>query len=861
MDPVEAALFAVPPPPKGAVRRVRLQQRLDDGVKGPLTLVTAPAGTGKTVLVSSWISGLHGSHTVVWLSLDDSTVGPATFWHSVVSSLARRGVDVPPPISTGPDAGDVSFTSSIASRVRAHPEPVVLVLDCDGALPRDVGSKLDAFIRLSRGQLRVVLLTREDPLLPLHRYRLAGTLVELRMADLAFTPDEAEQMLRGLGVHLSSSAMDAIISRTQGWAAGLRMAAMSLAHRADREEATLRLAGDTGTVAEYLLAEVLDTQPVALRQLLLDTSVVDILRPGLAAALAGPHADRALSFLVHGNAFLTELPESPGCYRYHHLFRELLRAQLAYESPERSVELHRVAATWLADHGHVVDAVRHAIVTRDWDAAARFAVDDLSITALLAARPTEALTEALARIPKTTEGTAVSIIAAARAVASRDRRAASAIRRAQRSLADPASESWPAGELAVQVLRLVHARQTGDAGAALDSAAAARVLMHVQDRGRLVAHPELDALIESNRGAALVLGGHLDDAADAFAAAAATVHVAGRDGPLIDALGHGALLAALRGDLRKSTDLAVRAVRLCSAAGLTPDWCPGAAEVALTYVHTERYDIGGGRDHAALAARCDLTAGDPLPAAMLALAQARICVAGGDLEGALAILDEPVDLLPGWLAHRLGAERAAMLVASGEATDAGDVDAPTLLSSVQLSSAEESPPSAKVDALLRSATRYLGSGSRQRAVREVDHALRIAAPEMSRRAFRAAPHELWRLIEQNDGLMSRHAWLTNDPAAGPATGLIPRPRHALIDLTGTDRTESSDQQIFEPLTDKEREVLGHLSELLTTDEIAAVMFISVNTVRTHVRNILRKLAASRRNEAVRRARVLKIIPG
>ena len=123
------------------------------------------------------------------------------------------------------------------------------------------------------------------------------------------------------------------MSRTQGWAAGLRMAAMSLAHRADREEAARRFAGDTGTVAEYLLAEVLNTQPDGVRQLLLDTSVVDVLRPGLASALAGPHAERALSFLVHGNAFLEELPEFPGCYRYHDLFRELLRAQLAYESP------------------------------------------------------------------------------------------------------------------------------------------------------------------------------------------------------------------------------------------------------------------------------------------------------------------------------------------------------------------------------------------------------------------------------------------------------------------------------------------------------------------------------------------------
>ena len=246
---------------------------------------------------------------------------------------------------------------------------------------------------------------------------------------------------------------------------------------------------------------------------------------------------------------------------------------------------------------------------------------------------------------------------------------------------------------------------------------------------------------------------------------------------------------------------------------------------------------------------------------MLALAQSRICLAEGDLEGALSILDEPVDLLPGWLAHRLGVERAAMLVASGDSADAGDIDAPTQLSSVQLPSGQETAPSAKVDSLLRSATRHLGSGNRQRAVRELDHALRIAAPELSRRPFRAAPHELWQLLEKNDDLMSRHAWLTTDPAAAPATGLIPHPRHALIDLTASDRTQSSDQQIFEPLTDKEREVLGHLSELLTTDEIAAVMFISVNTVRTHVRNILRKLAASRRNEAVRRARLLKIIPG
>ncbi len=272
----------------------------------------------------------------------------------------------------------------------------------------------------------MVLLSREDPLLPLHRYRLAGTLTELRMADLGFTRDEARAMLAGLGVDLSESAMDAMIGRTQGWAAGLRMAAMSLAHQVDREEAARKLAGDTGTVAEYLLAEVLDTQPAGVRRLLLETSVVDVIRPGLATALAGPHADRALSFLVHGNAFLEELPEGIGCYRYHDLFRQLLRAQLAYESPEHWVELHKVAAAWFASHGLVDDAARHAAAVEEWDLAARYVVDDLSVVSLLTGWPSEGLHDVLTQLPRSVDGIAVQVVTAARALSAGDHKGASA---------------------------------------------------------------------------------------------------------------------------------------------------------------------------------------------------------------------------------------------------------------------------------------------------------------------------------------------------------------------------------------------------------------------------------------------------
>jgi LuxR family maltose regulon positive regulatory protein len=816
---------------------------LDAGVCGPLTLVSAPAGTGKTVLVSSWASGLGPGRSVVWVSLRDATIGPGAFWHLVVTGLARQGVGVSPAASAGPDAGHPSYTTSVAEGILRHPEPVVLVLDCDGVLSSDVAKRLDSLLQRSGGHLRVVLLSREDPLLPLHRYRLAGTLTELRMADLGFTRDEAGAMLAGLGVDLSESAMDAMIDRTQGWAAGLRMAAMSLAHQVDREEAARKLAGDTGTVAEYLLAEVLDTQPAGVRQLLLETSVVDVIRPGLAPALAGPHADRALSFLVHGNAFLEELPEGIGCYRYHDLFRQLLRAQLAYESPARWVELHKVAAAWFAATGLVEDAARHAAVVGEWDLAARYVVDDLSVVSILTGRPSEGLHDVLTQLPRSVDGIAARVVTAARALSSGDHKGAGACLQQARELLDaPSTESWPAAELAVAVLQLVLARQSGDPDAAFVSGAAAQALLHMQDPTRVAAHPEIEAAVEANLAGAQVLVGRLEEATEAFATFVASTDAAGREHAHIDALGHGALLAAWSGDLTRAADLAVRAIRLSSAVGLTPNSCSGAAEVALAYVDGERYDLAGAREHAERAGRC-VASCDPLPAAMLALTRARIQRAGGDVSGARRTLSDATEGLPDWLIDQLVLERDG-------AHPAGQPDDADVL---RLATRDgRTAPATKVDTLLQSAAQKLRNGNESTALRDLDHALRLAAPEQSRRVFREAPDELWQLLRRHDPIWRRHAWLTDRRPSGDGMQ-VPQSRSAAR-LTADDGS-----RIYEPLTEKEREVLGHLSELLTTEEIAAVMFISVNTVRTHVRNILRKLAASRRNEAVRRARDLKLI--
>lgn len=860
-DPFEAAAFMVPPPPAGFVRRHRLESLLDAGAGSPLTLVSAPAGTGKTVLVSSWASGLGAGRTVVWISLRDATTSPTAFWRLIVSGLGRSGVEVPAAVTSGPEPGPSSYPASIAEAILGHCEPVVLVLDCDGVLSAEVARRLDSLLQRAGSQLRVVLLGRADPLLPLHRYRRAGTLTELRMADLGFTPDEARALLAGLGVDLSESAMDATIGRTRGWVAGLRMAAMLLAQHADREEAARRLVGDTGTVAEYLLAEVLDTQTAGVRRLLLDTSVVDVLRPGLATALAGRHADEALGFLVHGNVFLEELRDGVGCYRYHDLFRDLLRAQLAYEAPERWVELHKVAAAWFAAHDLVGEAARHAVLLEEWDLAARYVVDDLSVVSILIGRPSERLHEALTTLPRTGDGAAALLVNAAWLAASGHLKgAAAAVERAREQLAAANSDSWPAAELAAAVIELLLARRTGDADRALTFAAEAQTLVRKQDPARLAAHPEIEAEIQVNVAAALVLQGRLDEAADTFAAVAGASEVAGREHAHIDALGQGALLAAWRGELTLALDLAGRATRLSSADGLTPPECPSAAEVALAYVDTERYDLVGARAHAHRAEGCASTAHDLLPAAMLSLARARIHRAEGDIQGAISALDDAGYGLPRWLQVQVDLERARFHRDLEPSVVGPHDDAAARSPIVDLDVSDLSicdrrgSLAARVAAYVQSATGKLRDGQGSGALRDLELALRLAAPEQSRRVFREAPDELWHLLRRHDDLWSRHGWLT-DRRPHVQSAALPQPR------TGGRTPEQSDEppRIYEPLTAREREVLGHLSELLTTEEIAATMFISVNTVRTHVRNILRKLAASRRNEAVRRARDLMLI--
>lgn len=877
--------FIIPTQADGLLHRNRLMEKLEAAVAGPLTLVSAPAGTGKTVLVSDWARGTQAWGPIAWVTLQASDSSVQTFRSSITQGLRRCGVNVEPPAAQTAGA-DTDHADAIVSALLGRPEPqrgepVVVVLDCEAEISTQVADELDAMLHRSGGLLRLVVATRADPALPLHRYRLAGTVAEIRMADLAFTLDEARELMRKAGLKLSGTALQTVVDRTDGWAAGLRFAAVFLDQNGDQDRAALEFRGDIGDVAEYLIAEVLGVQAEGGRQLLLETSIVDVLRPGLSEAVAGPQAQRALAVLVRGNSFLCEVPDAPGFYRYQQLFLELLRAELAYEMPQRVPDLHRAAAAWLADEGLVEEAVRHSVAASDWEGAARYLIDDLAVGRLLLPGRGP-LSDLLARLPEGTDGAAASLVRAAQAMAVSDVEACGEhLIRAEGQLGGARTPHWGAAALALQTLRLTHSAAMADVERALGFAASAERLLHAQVRQRVDDHPELLVLIESGRGTAWLAAGKLDDAVEAFSAAARAADRPGCERSLISCLGHLALLSALRGQLRRAADLAARVDAMQQEASTAGAVCTSAV-VALAWVNTERYDLSAARRYAQRAAESMSISDEPTSRAMLALVEARVRRARGDVEGALAHIIAARSQVPpqsGWLQDLLRIEEAELNVVNGQPVLAAqiveglsDPESPEgglVLARARMAAGEvfESPASTlrnvaaplpvRVGGWLFEATRQLDGGDEPRAGQALERSLRLAAPERLRRPFREASPQVRQLLRADPQLAAEHGWLGAATLDDAHMFLQPR-RDGELE-PGVDKPAST--PLLEPLTEKEREVLGHLAALLTTDEIAGAMFVSVNTVRTHVRNILRKLAASRRNEAVRRARELGIIEG
>lgn len=367
----------IPPPRPRLVHRRRLTDRLNSSLLRRLTLVSAPAGFGKTTLVSDW--AVASDRPIAWLSLDEGDADPGRFLAYVVSALrsvvpdlgegvlSRLGSPEPPPM-------DLVLADLVNEIARIQGELTLVLDDYHLVDSRPVDAALTFLLDHSPPHMHVVITAREDPQLPLPRYRSRGQLAELREADLRFTPTEAAEFLdQVMGLRLSEPDVAALEARTEGWIVGLQLAALSLQGLSDTAEFIRSFTGTHRFVLDYLLEEVLHRQPEAIQDFLLRTSILERLCGPLCDALmpqAAAAGQDTLEFLDRANLFVVPLDHERHWYRYHHLFEGLLRDRLARTQPERGAALHRRASDWFASNDLPAEAVRHALAVQDWSRAA-----------------------------------------------------------------------------------------------------------------------------------------------------------------------------------------------------------------------------------------------------------------------------------------------------------------------------------------------------------------------------------------------------------------------------------------------------------------------------------------------------------
>ena len=375
MTPILATKLYLPRLRPNVVSRPRLIERLNEGLHRKLTLIAAPAGFGKTTLVSAWVEGIE--RPTAWLSLDEGDNDPTRFLTYLVAALQTIAANIgegvlgvlqspqPPP----PEA----ILTALLNEITTLPDNFVLVLDDYHVIDAQaVDIALTYLVEHLPPQMHLVIATREDPQLPLARLRARSQLTELRAADLRFTASEASAFLsQVMGLSLSAEDIAALEDHTEGWIAGLQLAALSMQGHQDVPGFIQAFAGDHRYIVDYLVEEVLERQPEPVRSFLLQTSILDRLHGPLCDAVTGQEGGNArLEALERGNFFVVPLDDKRHWYRYHHLFAEVLSAHLLAEQPDQVATLHRRASAWYEQHGSVADAIRHALAAEDFGRAA-----------------------------------------------------------------------------------------------------------------------------------------------------------------------------------------------------------------------------------------------------------------------------------------------------------------------------------------------------------------------------------------------------------------------------------------------------------------------------------------------------------
>jgi LuxR family maltose regulon positive regulatory protein len=846
-----------------------------------VTVVSAPAGSGKTVLLRSWIgqAGLDGH--IAWVAAGWEDREPGRLWLSVVDALRRTvpGAKLVQALTAAPDLDGWPIVERLLKDLAPLDEPVWLVIDDVHELGREALRQLELLIMRAPPRLRYVLATRHDVRLGLHRLRLEGGLTEIRTDDLRFGMDEADELFTAAGVRLPASAVALLVDRTEGWAAGLRLAALSLAGHPDPERFAAGFSGTDRTVAEYLLAEVLDRQPETVRRLLLRTSLLDRVNGELAGLLTGDTGgEAALQDLEEANAFVVSLDPERSWFRYHPMFATLLQLELRRTAPAEVTALHRTAANWLEQHGYPVEAIRHAQAARDWDRAARLLADHWP--SLYLDGQAAATHQLLAQFPPA----ALAADAELASVAAADQLAHGSLETAglYLGLAEQKAAAVPAGRqgqlrLLLGIVGLLLARQRVDPSAVAGQGRRLQAMAETRDAAQPGLGDDLRALALISLGTTEYWTAKFEDAERHLEHGVTLARMIGRPFLEFSGLAYQAAAGIYR-SFALAGERSMQAFELARAHGWTDEPAAGTACMVLGGVlawqarHEEaepwvqlaertlsadaepaagmgvRYvrgllELARGRDTDALAAlrAAKVLAGRlatphylvPRTWALLLHALVRL----GDAESAertLATLSEQ-DLEAG--ETRLAI--AALRLAQHDPRAATAALAPVLDGSAPRARSTLPAHAFILEAIARDA---LGdSGAAESAL---ERALDLAEPNGELLPFLLNPVPV--LLERHSGHRGTHASLIADI-------------QSLLAGNGSAPSAAGPQPLSEPLRESEIRVLRYLPTNLSVPEIASELYISPNTVKTHIRNLYAKLGANRRAGAVARARELGLL--
>ncbi len=912
---LETKLF-IPRLRRSLVARPRLSERLRHGSQSRLTLISAPAGFGKTTLLAEWLAtAAADERSVAWLSLEESDSRPAVFWTYVTTALQTVLPDVGAgalPLLQSPQPNVETILATILNELSAVPEDVDLVLDdyhlVDGP---EVATGMAYLLEHLPPRVHLVISTRADPALPLARLRARGELVEIRAADLRFTPDEVADYLNDVaGLKLAAHDIATLEGRTEGWIAALQLAALSMQGRDDVSGFIAGFAGDDRYIVDYLVEEVLRRQPDHVRRFLISTCILDRLSGPLCDAVTGEHGGKAmLESLDRANLFVVPLDNSRRWYRYHHLFADVLHTHLMDERPDDVPGLHRRAGRWYEEHGETSPAVGHAIAAGDVERAA--GLIELAIPGLRRTRQDATIRGWVDVIPdEVVRVRPVLGVAFAGALMSAgesedvERR----LRDAERWLDTPVGAdhtgSPPSSarmvvvnqeELhrlpgALQMYRAALALTRGDVPATVEHA---RLAMDLAAEGDHLVRAGASAL----SGLASWNTGDLDAAHRAYSAAVEGMH---RAGHIADILGCSIALADIQitqGHLGKAQATYEQALRL--AAPETGTVLPGTADmyVGLSQIACERNDLSTASAHLQHSQELGEHTGLPQNPYRRRVAMARIREAQGDLGGALDLLDEAQRVYTGDFSPNvrpIPALRARILAAQGRVDQAlawardhglsvdddlsylhefehitlakvllaqyraerldGRVDEAEHLLQRLLAAAQAGGRTGNVIEILAlgAAARH-AMGDTAGAVSALERALTLAEPEGYVRVFVGEGPSMGGLLAAVARQHARWGYVHRLVDAYSGTG-APTPASPSVEQAGR-----SAQRLVEPLSDRELEVLRLLRSDLDGPAIARELIVSLNTLRTHTKNIYAKLGVNSRRAAVRQAEELGLL--